>query len=53
MPESTPATHRDVMKIGSTVSELHRDVFQILKGREDNDSHDKAVRDPSLLLLGK
>ena len=38
------------MKIGATFSDFHRDVVQILKSREDNDSQKKAVS--NLVLSG-
>ena len=37
------------MKIGATVSEFHRNVVQIIKSREDNDSQNKEVNNLSLI----
>ena len=49
MPTITPATHRDVIKIGEAFSEFHRDVVQILKSREENSSQNQVVSNLSPL----
>ena len=50
---TTPTIHRDVIKIGAIVSEVQRDVVQILKGREDNNRQNEAVSVSSLTSLLK
>jgi hypothetical protein len=50
-PRTAPTTHRDVMKIRATVSEIHRDVARIFKNREDNDCHNQEVSDFSSPVL--
>ena len=43
---TTPAIHRDVIKIGTIVSEVQRDVVEVqrvLKTRENDSGQNKAV----------